>query len=256
MDVVTVDAQPEDQAIDISEPHHHETLWYEDGNVVLKTDEHLYRVHKSVLSRHSTVFKDMFDVAEDGEGETKDAAESKSVMYEGLPLVALDDGDEDVFNFLSTLYSRSFFRMHQRTTLSILVSLSRMSTRYNASEIRTELIAHLAQIYPDTLAKYEAQRWNTLFERPPHDLEFHLLALARRCDAHILLPSLFYTCASLPLYLILDSSAIVSQEDHRTILEAVLPVNKTEYNERNADGRLSCMSEWPMMNVNFLTVFR
>ncbi len=43
-------------------PAPHEELWYEDGNIQLATDAHLYRVHKSVLIKQSTAFKDMFEL--------------------------------------------------------------------------------------------------------------------------------------------------------------------------------------------------
>lgn len=93
------------------EPERHSTLWYEDGNVVLSTNSYLYRVHKSILSRQSTMFKDMFQVSGDAEGDSKGDSKGgvglKPVEYEGVPLVALsDDSDEDVFSFLSTLYDR------------------------------------------------------------------------------------------------------------------------------------------------------
>lgn len=43
-------------------PKHHDVLWFTDGNVVLETDTYLFRVHKSLLSFHSTVFRDMFEL--------------------------------------------------------------------------------------------------------------------------------------------------------------------------------------------------
>lgn len=119
---------------------------------------------------------------------------------------------------LSFIRDISFFRMHERTTLSILISLSRMSTKYNALEIRSELVNHLAQIYPDNLLAYENSKKNEMFDAPPPDLDFHLLSVARECDARILLPALFYACASQPLSLILDSSEIIEKDDYNTIL--------------------------------------
>lgn len=98
-----------DETIDVPNPgpERHSTLWYEDGNVVLSTNSYLYRVHKSILSRQSTMFKDMFQVSGDAEGDSKGGVGLKPVEYEGVPLVALsDDSDEDVFSFLSTLYDR------------------------------------------------------------------------------------------------------------------------------------------------------
>jgi len=85
-------------------PEHHGVLWFPDGNVVLATDSLLFRVHKSVLSLHSSVFKDMFDIAftpagnfPGSSGEQVGAINARSSEeYEGLPLVLMagDNGKE------------------------------------------------------------------------------------------------------------------------------------------------------------------
>lgn len=86
----------------------HETLWHKDGTVVLATDVFLYRVHKGVLANHSTVFRDMFEQPNTGEVEVNDGAANSFVdSWDGVPLVRMvDDEDDDVYNFLNTLYDR------------------------------------------------------------------------------------------------------------------------------------------------------
>lgn len=78
-----------------------EDLWISDGNVILTTSApgRLFRVHKGVLSRHSTVFRDMFDMP-----QGKDATGSET--YEGNPVVYMSDDDEDLAHFLQALYDR------------------------------------------------------------------------------------------------------------------------------------------------------
>lgn len=98
-----------EEAIDVpnQEPERHSSLWYEDGNVVLSTNSYLYRVHKSILSRHSPVFRDMFQVSDDAEEDTKDTIKPSSEQYEGVPLITMGgDSDADVCTLLSTLYNR------------------------------------------------------------------------------------------------------------------------------------------------------
>jgi BTB/POZ domain len=41
-------------------PERCDLVWYEDGNVILQAERRQFRVHKSVLSKHSTVLRDMF----------------------------------------------------------------------------------------------------------------------------------------------------------------------------------------------------
>lgn len=88
-------------------------MWMDDGNVVLGAvhellvddsvegtattatmTTRLFRCHKSVLAKHSSVFRDMFALAQVVATEN----------YEGVPLVSLPDRAEDVKALLQVLY--------------------------------------------------------------------------------------------------------------------------------------------------------
>ncbi len=89
----------------------HDKLWYNDGSIVLATDVHLYRVHKSILAKQSTVFRDMFHGSGNSGDESMEGSsacvDSCSEQWDGLPLVKLvGDEDEDVCHFLMALYDR------------------------------------------------------------------------------------------------------------------------------------------------------
>lgn len=43
-------------------PERSDVLWYDDGNIILQADKTQFRVHKSILSQHSTVLRDTFKV--------------------------------------------------------------------------------------------------------------------------------------------------------------------------------------------------
>ncbi len=76
-------------------PQPHDVLWLHDGNVVLATDSLLFKVHKTVLSLQSSVFRDMFELPT-VVGTRTDADGGAGMMpelYEGLPVVTLV-GDE------------------------------------------------------------------------------------------------------------------------------------------------------------------
>lgn len=79
-------------------------VWMDDGNVVIAAVEddkkkgkttHLFRCHKSVLSKHSPVFRDLFTMPQSS--DTKD-------IWEGFPLVTLPDPAQDVRLLLRMLY--------------------------------------------------------------------------------------------------------------------------------------------------------
>jgi hypothetical protein len=92
----------------------HSDLWFEDGSVVLRAENTLFKVHISQLSRHSTFFRDMFSLPQpptkgdsscgsspltsNGDGNGKES------RWDGCPLVYLHDKAEDVGNLITALY--------------------------------------------------------------------------------------------------------------------------------------------------------
>ena len=71
----------------------HDKLWLEDGNVILVCAETGFRVHRSLLTLHSTVFRDMFEVATPGDD-----------VEEGVPTVHLSDHPVKIGRFLDFFY--------------------------------------------------------------------------------------------------------------------------------------------------------
>lgn len=78
-----------------------EELYFTDGNIVLSANDSegnlvFFKVHQSMLSKHSTVFADMFSLP----------AFSVSVtdVYDGAPLVHLQDDIEDLSRSLRVFY--------------------------------------------------------------------------------------------------------------------------------------------------------
>ena len=74
----------------------HAELWYEDGSVVLATEDTYFCVHRSVMSKHCIVWRDMFAMPQP---ETQEE-------YDGKPLIWMTDSTEDLVHFLHTLYDQ------------------------------------------------------------------------------------------------------------------------------------------------------
>lgn len=51
------------EILDVSSCEKDSTFFLEDGNIILLAGSTLFRIHKSVLSMHSQIFRDMFNVA-------------------------------------------------------------------------------------------------------------------------------------------------------------------------------------------------
>jgi hypothetical protein len=75
-------------------------LWYEDGSIVLVAREgddeaaRGYRVHRSLLAKHSTIFADMLSCPQPEDNE----------QHEGCPVVRLADPANHVGHLLCAVY--------------------------------------------------------------------------------------------------------------------------------------------------------
>ncbi|TDL22627.1 hypothetical protein BD410DRAFT_748386 [Rickenella mellea] len=158
-------------------------LWFEDGNIILTTKLTLFRVHRGVLLTNSSVFADMLSIPQPERDEDS---------FLGLPVVEMFDDDKDVTHFLHVLYDRGYYRGGSATTFEKISSLLRMSTKYRFTELRNEIISHLAIAYPATLEKYKTdtdpETQQSLFPLFAGQ-HFAVVTLARETDAIILLPA-------------------------------------------------------------------
>jgi hypothetical protein len=83
----------------LSQPKRADNLWFDDGSVVLQVEMTQFRVHRSVLSTNSDIFRDMFSVpqpAEEGE------------VIDGCPVVHLPDSADDWTFVLQGLYDSRY----------------------------------------------------------------------------------------------------------------------------------------------------
>ncbi|KLO06824.1 hypothetical protein SCHPADRAFT_945787 [Schizopora paradoxa] len=204
----------------LQRPKPHETLWFDDGSIVLATDVHLYRVHKSMLAKYSSVFKDMLEMPIGGGEHGNSGGGVDADSWDGLPLVRLvGDSDENVYHLLMMLYDCDFYDVHKPTTLPIITSLLLMSTKYDIPSVRTQVIKRLENYYPNEIVKVFEILAEALFDEDvPDDCDFQLLAVAHKCNILRLLPMLFYKCAARSLRTILKYSDNLEKEILHKIL--------------------------------------
>ncbi len=69
-------------------------FWFDDGNVVLQAGDTLFRVHRSILARHSVIMQDCL--------ECPQPADAPSI--DGCPLIHLADLAKDIDNMCTLLY--------------------------------------------------------------------------------------------------------------------------------------------------------
>ncbi|KZV62342.1 hypothetical protein PENSPDRAFT_692592 [Peniophora sp. CONT] len=134
-------------------------LWLSDGNIVLRAlsstsnSYHVFRVHKSVLSMHSTVFRDMF--------ENDAVFDASSEQYAGTPLIDLHDEGQDLEDFLRSVYYSNWLYRHLNPALhsctmydypKMYAGAIRLARKYDARKIIDAFASGLRKVFP---SKYD-----------------------------------------------------------------------------------------------------
>lgn len=75
-----------------------DSLWFEDGNVVIMAGYSLFRVFRGLLASRSSVFKEIFSTPR---------PPTPDDMYDGCLLVRLPDEAAEVHHFLMAIFTSS-----------------------------------------------------------------------------------------------------------------------------------------------------
>ncbi|KAI0752509.1 hypothetical protein C8Q80DRAFT_1117920 [Daedaleopsis nitida] len=123
----------------------HPTLYFDDGNVILRTGWTLFCVHKSLLSKHSLVFANMFRHNED--------------RFRGLTQLTMEETREDLEALLSVLYDGLRIDVEELSveTFPALATLLRMATKFQVDRPCKDIIACIRAQWPASLAQHDAR---------------------------------------------------------------------------------------------------
>ncbi|KAJ7650044.1 hypothetical protein FB45DRAFT_886760, partial [Roridomyces roridus] len=119
-------------------------IWHSDGSVVLHAGCTQFCVHWSVLSLHSSFFRDLH-------GLPQPPNEPK---IEGCPVIELSDSSEDVETVLKALYDPLFFAQ-KNLPLSVIASHIRLGRKYELTNILSNVVERLTYENPSTLEGYD-----------------------------------------------------------------------------------------------------
>ncbi|KAJ6529611.1 hypothetical protein B0H19DRAFT_968185 [Mycena capillaripes] len=189
--------RPQSQSDSLDDTLKRSPVWYSDGSVVLQAETTQFRVHTSILSAGSTVFRDMFEVA-----QPPDSADSQ---VDGCPLVQLyDDKANDVELVLMALYDRNFYKTEKKSFAQV-AAMWRLGKKYGFDELRDDALSRLESLFPgsliDFLALYCTKNGITIVpETSPIDyypgLVFDAINLARATNLLSILPVALYRACS------------------------------------------------------------
>lgn len=98
-----------------AELHRHPDLWFDDGSVICRAEDILFRIHISQMCRHSPFFRDMFSIGNPSNSVLGSSIYSKGGPndFENCPLIELHDKADDVGNLFVALYDGPYvFSFH------------------------------------------------------------------------------------------------------------------------------------------------
>nr|GAT54144.1 predicted protein [Mycena chlorophos] len=183
-------------------------LWFDDGTLVVRAQTTLFKVHSSVLSARSSVFRDMLAFPQDNDGGIE--------AFEGCPLVALPDEAEEVKSFLLAIYDSSYFiSPPQPFDILSLLGILRLAHKYDVEDVFKRALRHFdGVLYFDNYQAFleadsgaitsEGKTWNPMARSPDPRLLLAVVDSLTQVEAHWLLPVAQYCLASLPMHRLLN----------------------------------------------------
>jgi hypothetical protein len=157
-------------------------VWYEDGTIILRANDILFRVYKGILSSQSTVFKDLLSVPQP----------SDTPIYDGCPVVTVQDSSADLEPFLRALHEWDFTEQNHK--FQTILSILSLGSKYCVDRLISWAVRPiLYRFAPTTLEEY----LSAADKSPFFDIRdlITLINLARRCDIPEILPVAFFEAA-------------------------------------------------------------
>ncbi|KAI0796264.1 hypothetical protein BC629DRAFT_1592496 [Irpex lacteus] len=140
---------PQDTEVRLSPSYVHDAEYYlDDGNVVIAVQNTVFRVHRSVLSMHSDVFRDMFAVSQATTAETLD----------GCPLIHLQEDARMFGKMIDTFYrgtTSDYANPRATWTVTELCGLLELGYKYYVESLRNMAITRIKTMLPSE----SAYRW-------------------------------------------------------------------------------------------------
>ncbi|KAJ7936780.1 hypothetical protein B0H13DRAFT_1542622, partial [Mycena leptocephala] len=133
-------------------------FWFEDGTIILRVENTLYRVYRGLLSARSTVFHDTFSMPQPRamkEQNDKDLSIPENQLeIDSFSVVQLHDKEKDFTRFLKALHQFGTYKTAPVSGLAELGSVLRLSDKYDVAVLRNSMISILCDLYPSSLTKW------------------------------------------------------------------------------------------------------
>lgn len=99
-------------------------LWFDDGNVILRSGDTMHRVHRSIVGRHSAKLRRIFEIRKEVNGD-----------YESPPVLFVTDNADNLLHYVRARYNEDRFVSGLSQTLLLLTYCRQALFRICASAI-------------------------------------------------------------------------------------------------------------------------
>mgnify|MGYP001363712572 FL=1 len=82
----------------------HPEFYFDDASLAIQVGQTLFKVHASILARHSEVFRDMVQIAGKNGNTTGSSGEEVNRTVDGIPVVELHDDEKEFEDTLKAIY--------------------------------------------------------------------------------------------------------------------------------------------------------
>ncbi|KAK7690546.1 hypothetical protein QCA50_005644 [Cerrena zonata] len=196
-------------------------LWHDDGNIILIAEDTPFKVHKSMLSKKSEIFRDMFSLPQP-------ATLDESELMDGIPAVSMSDSWIDLRCILLAIYDGyQTFGTSVALSLPTISAFLRLGTKYGLTDFYESAVSRLNATFPSTLDLFMKKMDTALQECRVIDKlgttiimtsadAIVAINLARAHNISSILPAAFYTCSRLPPKILVEG--VKDADGNRSVL--------------------------------------
>ncbi|KAM5537262.1 hypothetical protein V8D89_008992 [Ganoderma adspersum] len=176
---------------DAQSPEKDEEFWYDDGTIILVTDNIKFRVYRGPLVKHSPVFRDMLALPQPPASQSTSSAFEDLSLSPPCPTVHVTDSPADLRHFLRVFVPEEILEAKEASTPSFnaVSAWIRLGHKYQ----------YLRRFYPSSLSN--PHKCGPIKKDRPADVQRHaaiaIVNLARLTGAKDLLPLALLECCKL-----------------------------------------------------------
>ncbi|KAF9446566.1 hypothetical protein P691DRAFT_776773 [Macrolepiota fuliginosa MF-IS2] len=194
-------------------------VYCDDGNVLLVAGTTCFRVHQSLLAKHSSVFHDMFNIPQPNSQET----------FEGVPKVDLQDDPAVVRALLRVIYEpftsplKTWLTQPTAKSVAEMVGVMSLALKYEIDALRNEIVQQLSSAWPRSIEDWDLlEKKHEMFSDTPRLDPAAAIRMARIADLPEILPLAYYCTIQAfpkPLMNAVGGGDETSGEDNTSIKE-------------------------------------